>query len=171
VPLVLRLPNAQHAGTRVKGQVRSLDIAATVLDVLGTPTSLATSGASLLPLLADPPEPRDRPSFAIADISGDVSGFPIDGRRLSLRTKGHKLIFSSSHWLDTTRVNEREEFYDLARDSDELDDLRANAQVPSLPFADMHEDLGRWREATADLDLEAPKSADVIEQLRKLGYL
>lgn len=171
VPLILRFPGAAHAGTRVKGQVRSLDIAATVLDVLGLESLLATSGASLVPLAKRLPDERERPSFAIGDISGDVSGFGIEGRRLSLRAKGHKLIWSSSHWLDTTRMPGREEFYRLETDPGELRDLRVDQHVPFMPFDDMHEDLGAWRDATANVRANQEIGNDVVEQLRKLGYL
>ncbi|HEY7509638.1 MAG TPA: sulfatase-like hydrolase/transferase [Vicinamibacteria bacterium] len=45
VPLVLRLPGRLPAGARVAGQFRSVDLMATVLDLLGQPP-VATSGAS-----------------------------------------------------------------------------------------------------------------------------
>jgi arylsulfatase A-like enzyme/tetratricopeptide (TPR) repeat protein len=45
VPLMLRAPGMLTAGTRVRGQFRSVDLVATVLDLLGLP-AVATSGAS-----------------------------------------------------------------------------------------------------------------------------
>ena len=171
VPLILRLPAAQNAGTRVKAQVRLLDIAATVLDLLGNSTAMSTSGTSLLPLAQGLPDETDRASYALSDISGDVSGFAIEGRRMSLRSRGHKLIWSSSHWLDTTRVGERSEFYDLGRDPGELDDLRRDEQVPAAPYDDLRRQLDVWREATGSLHARQDLGGDVLEQLRKLGYL
>lgn len=171
VPLILRLPGAQFAGARVKGQVRLLDLAPTVLDHLGLRDALPTRGESLLTAAAGAPDAADRSSYALSDISGDVSGFAIGGRRLSLRTKGHKLIWSSTHWLDTQRVPEREEFYSLARDPGELDDLRREGGKPAHPFEDLARQLEAWREATLDAQAEEELAPEVIARLKQLGYL
>jgi arylsulfatase A-like enzyme/Flp pilus assembly protein TadD len=45
VPLLMRWPGTLPAGARVRGQFRSVDVMATVLDLLGQP-AVATSGAS-----------------------------------------------------------------------------------------------------------------------------
>ena len=171
VPLIVRLPRSAHAGVRVKPQVRLLDIAPTVLDVLGIPSAMTTTGASLMPLVNGLPEANERASFALSDTSGDMSGFAIEGRRMSLRSRGHKLIWTSSHWLDTTRVAERTEYYGLALDADEQRDLRAGGNVPAAPFEDLEHSMEKWREATAALKPQQDLDGAVIEQLRKLGYL
>lgn len=171
VPLIVRLPNAQHAGTRVKQQVRLLDLAPTVLDHLGLREALPTRGESLLNAAAGAPDLADRSSYALSDISGDVSGFPIDGRRMSLRARGHKLIWSSAHWLDTQRVPERDEFYALSRDPDELDDLRRDDGKPAHPFEDLFRQLEAWREATEDAGGDEELAPEVIARLKQLGYL
>jgi arylsulfatase A-like enzyme len=171
VPLIVRFPGAAHAGVRVKQQVRLLDVAPTVLDYLGVREALETSGESLVTAASGAPDETERASYALSDIAGDVSGFPIGGRRMSLRTKAHKLIWSSTHWLDTQRVPEREEFYTLARDPGELDDLRREGGKPSHPFEDLARQLEAWREATAGAKGEEELAPEVIEQLKKLGYL
>jgi arylsulfatase A-like enzyme len=171
VPLILRFPGAKHAGVRVKHQVRLLDIAPTILDHLGVRDALTTSGESLVTAASGAPDAAERASYALSDIAGDVSGFPIEGRRMSLRSKGHKLIWSSTHWLDTQRVPEREEFYVLARDKDELDDLRRDGGKPAHPFEDLARQLEAWREATGGARSDEELAPEVIEQLKKLGYL
>lgn len=171
VPLIVRFPGDAHAGTRVKGQVRLLDIAPTVLDFLGSREALRTSGESLVVAASGAPDPTDRSSYALSDIAGDVSGFAISGRRMSLRAKGCKLIWSSSHWLDTQRVPEREEFYTLGRDPNELDDLRREGGKPAHPFEDLARQLEAWREATASAEGEEQLAPEVIERLKQLGYL
>lgn len=171
VPLVLRLPKAAHAGRRVKEQVRLLDVAPTVLDVLGLQPATPLSGASLLPLAQGLPDDRRRPSFALADIAGSLSGFQLRGQRQSLRTARCKLVWTSSHWLDAERVPEREEFYTLDSDPGELRDLRADGAIPFQPFDDLQRDLSTWRERTSSAGHDAELRDDVVEQLRKLGYL
>jgi arylsulfatase A-like enzyme len=171
VPLVLRLPKAAHAGRRVKEQVRLLDVAPTVLDVLGLQPATPLSGASLLPLAQGLPDDRRRPSFALADIAGSLSGFQLRGQRQSLRTARCKLVWTSSHWLDAERVPEREAFYTLDSDPGELRDLRADGAIPFQPFDDLQRDLSTWRERTSSAGHDAELRDDVVEQLRKLGYL
>lgn len=171
VPLIVRFPSDAHAGTRVKSQVRLLDIAPTVLDFLGARETLSTSGESLVVAASGAPDDAERASYALSDIAGDVSGFAIGGRRMSLRAKGCKLIWSSAHWLDTQRVPEREEFYTLGRDPNELDDLRRDGGKPAYPFEDLARQLEAWREATASARGEEELAPDVIARLKQLGYL
>ena len=83
VPLVVRLPERQHAGARVTARVRLADIAPTILAGADVSVPPAVQGESLLPLipsrvgrvLPDPPsagsqrtrptaDDRDRPSYA-----------------------------------------------------------------------------------------------------------
>jgi arylsulfatase A-like enzyme len=52
VPLVIRLPHGSHGGTRVTAPVRLLDVAPTILDLLGlTPFPRGYQGRSLLQLI------------------------------------------------------------------------------------------------------------------------
>lgn len=166
VPLVLRLPGAAHSGTRVPGQTRLLDLAPTVLELCGAEAP-ELSGQSLTPLLDGSPA-TDRPSFARAEMSGDVSSFSLVGRRLALRSDGLKLLWTSPHWLDTERIPERHEFYDLRRDPDELRDLFPSAPQAALPLV---EELRQWNEATSQLVETGSISPELLEHMRALGYL
>jgi arylsulfatase A-like enzyme len=170
VPLIVRFPGAVHAGTRVKEQVRLLDVAPSVLEFLGESRRLQPTGASFLALARGERDATDRAAYALSDIAGSVSGFDIGGRRLALRTRGIKLIWSSPHWIDTARVPEALECYDLARDPGELEDLSGAADAPS-DLEHLKTQLGAWREATASIERGQELSGDVLEQLRKLGYL
>jgi arylsulfatase A-like enzyme len=169
VPLIVRFPGGAHSGTRVARQVRLLDIVPTVLDVVGQPGALPSSGASLVDLASGRSDDRERASYAVSDISGNLSGFDIDGRRLSLRAAGRKLIWSSSHWLDTVRVDEQEQAFDLARDPLELDDLRG--REPDASLDTLWKQLHAWRDATATMSRERKVDDELLENLRKLGYL
>jgi arylsulfatase A-like enzyme len=168
VPLVMRLPRAEHSGLRVKNQVRLLDLAPTVLDVLGQPSAMKTSGASLMPLVTGAGDSIERPSFALSWMDGSVSGFDMDGQRQSLRLHGHKAIWTSSHWLDTLRNPERLELYDLTKDRDEQHDLASNAAIAFQ--SELIPRLMKWRNATVISRDEGELDEHVLEQLRKLGY-
>ena len=51
VPLIVKLPEGRRAGTTIDAQVRSIDIAPTVLAALGYPLPKEFSGADLAPLI------------------------------------------------------------------------------------------------------------------------
>jgi choline-sulfatase len=68
VPLVIRLPFRVDPAVRVPTQVRNLDVAPTLLDLLGIAIPASFEGRSLLPLMADGSEPTDRVSFAALGV-------------------------------------------------------------------------------------------------------
>src|SRR5215472_16872995 len=51
VPLIVRLPNAQKAGTVLDEQVRTTDVMPTILELLGIPVQANPDGSSLMPLI------------------------------------------------------------------------------------------------------------------------
>jgi choline-sulfatase len=63
VPLVLRLPFPVKA-LRVASQVRNLDIAPTLLDLVGVSVPASFEGRSLVPLITGETRDPDRPSYA-----------------------------------------------------------------------------------------------------------
>ena len=166
VPLVLRLPENEHAGTRVPGQTRLLDLAPTLLELCRLPVP-ELSGETLSPLF-DGSHATDRPSFARAEMSGDVSSFSLVGRRLALRSEGIKLLWTSPHWLDTERIPERQQLFDLRQDPDELHDLYPSDPLRAQPLL---EQLRQWNEATSTLVETGSPSPELLEHMRALGYL
>ena len=170
VPLILRLWTGTGAGARIAGQTRLLDLTATVLDYVDVESETRTSGASLMPLL-EGPDGGERPSFATAEMGGSHSGFDLDVTRLSIRTRGFKLIWTSSHWLDTRRVPERLEAYDLAADPGELRDLVTGEGPLPEAIPGLRAQLEAWRAATENLRQAGALGEDMTEELRRLGYL
>jgi arylsulfatase A-like enzyme len=70
VPLVVRLPGGEAAGRVVDAPVTLLDVAPTVLDVLGLPAPASFQGRSLLGLARGGPAPGGRLLVAQTDRSG-----------------------------------------------------------------------------------------------------
>ena len=167
VPLLLRLPGARHAGTRVAGQTRLLDLTPTLLELSGVTPEERLSGDSLVPLFTSP-SASDRPTFARAEMAGDVSNVSLLGRRLALRSDRFKLIWTSTHWLDTRRIPERFELYDLAADPDELRDLYGTRAAEAAPLVDQ---LRQWNQATEALVTTGSIGEELLEHMRALGYL
>jgi arylsulfatase A-like enzyme len=178
VPLVVRAPGRLPRGRRVSQTVSLIDVAPTVLALLGLPAGEAMEGQSLLPLLAGPAV--DRPAFAQT---------PYGDGLVALRRGAHKYIFIPL-WLrpDTegpaadapaAPAAAREELFDLRRDPGETRNLAAT-------HADLlHELRGeteRWlatqqarkeQGVTVAPGLEFRPLADpaLERQLRALGYL
>ncbi|HVS09686.1 MAG TPA: sulfatase [Planctomycetota bacterium] len=169
VPLILRMPGAEHAGSRIAAQARLSDVAPTVLEALKLEPEGMRGGSSLLGMLGDGPAAPERPSLALARMDGSHSGFALDGQRVSLRRGGLKLIWTSEHWLDTQRIEPRYELYDLARDPDELEDLIPRGDAIE-GLEELRAELDLFRAACEQLDERGKLPPDVAAHLRRLGY-
>ncbi len=156
VPLVVRLPGRIEAGRRIATQVRLIDVAPTVLELVGAPPLPEAQGVSLVPYLAG--SSANRPLVAYAESLAPYLDYRYSALA-ALRTEQWKYIRAP-----------REELYDLAADPAELDNV-ADAH-PEL-VGRMRERLARlvadaWPAATsADGELDAARRA----RLESLGYL
>jgi arylsulfatase A-like enzyme len=161
VPLIVRFPAGSRVPRRVAQQVRHLDLAPTILDVVGLPPEEAYEGTSLLPLLGGKNG---------LDLSAISQVFSPERWILALRHKGWKLIL---HLLPDSLDVASVELYNLQVDPGETRNL-ADSQRPIsaalrmqlLAFAATRKE----REASTN----APKTEldqDVLERLRALGYL
>ncbi|MCP4545480.1 MAG: sulfatase [bacterium] len=71
VPLIVKFPHGWRAGTRVRARATTLDLAATILDLVGEEPSLfSLDGMSLRELAADESSFRDRIIFAETRVTG-----------------------------------------------------------------------------------------------------
>ena len=64
IPFIVRLPGKAHAGTRVAGTTRNVDIAPTILDLLGHPSPATYEGVSLKPMIESPETDLCLPVFS-----------------------------------------------------------------------------------------------------------
>jgi arylsulfatase A-like enzyme len=115
VPLIFRLPDARFAGQRQDRRVRSIDIAPTLLDLLGVPAPPSFEGRSLAPFFekgATPPE--EEPAIAFRDnAQGDAFE--------SLTIRRHKLNEGKLFDLETDPWEKRDQ---AAADPETLESLR-----------------------------------------------
>ena len=142
VPLLVKVPGYGHQ--RIDSQVRLLDIAPTILDVLGIDIPGQFMGKSLLEALRDP---QDRDSWSESTLYGQP--------RLANRTGTEKVIFNIE---DGTF-----EAYDLATDPLEQHPTDAGVELK-----------GKLREFIAIEPRESQTELideQTREQLRSLGYI
>jgi arylsulfatase A-like enzyme len=158
VPLVVRLPAGKGPrGARVRELVDHLDLAPTVLDVLGVPMPSGGrfQGRSLLPVIAGGP---GKPAV----LSRTVWDRPV----YALRDERFKLIYD-------TRTG-RSELYDLEGDPDERRELSAAEPLRAEYY---RQTLEHWilslRPATAVAAAaqRLEMTPEQCENLKSLGYL
>jgi arylsulfatase A-like enzyme/Flp pilus assembly protein TadD len=156
VPLLIKLPQAQSAGQRIKARAGLVDVAPTILDALQVPVPPQMQGQSLLRLtrLASPP---DRPSYAETAYPQRAFGW---SKLAALRT-GDFLYIKAP----------QPELYDLVADpaatrnlaeKNKLDAARISAQVEAFL---KRSGSGAPESQQSELD---PKTR---EQLASLGYV
>jgi arylsulfatase A-like enzyme len=115
VPIVMVLPGVLAANHEVKARARSIDIAPTVLDIMGLEAPPRTSGKSLLPLVLGRGEPEER----VVVSEGRGSRAVLYGHwRLLAREGAARIVIQG----DKTRETDFE-LYDLTEDPGERRDL------------------------------------------------
>jgi len=147
VPLLFAHPDLEPV--TVDEQVRSIDVAPTILETFDAPIPDRFQGESLLVPDGDL---EDRPLFGTA--------YPEFADAVCLRDPDRKLI----------RTGEAYELYDLAADPDERTDLHDDADHAEA-FERLRDRLDRW-ETTQDDDVRAQDlDPETEEMLEDLGYV
>ncbi|MGE5127832.1 MAG: sulfatase [Betaproteobacteria bacterium] len=77
IPLIVKLPGSRFAGTRIETQVREIDLAPTLLSLLGMPVPPAFSG-TVIDLAGGA---ADHPPWAVASIDGNPHDVALRTRR------------------------------------------------------------------------------------------
>jgi arylsulfatase A-like enzyme len=159
IPLIVRYPGCA-ADAEIDEAVELTDLYPTLLDLAGLDGPATTDGVSLVSLLEGGESPR--PSVAFIERYTMVK---------AIRTPEWKAIHSYAE--DGSII--RREFYDLAADPAEANDLypQGHAQIGSLEEA-----LYAWTDSDPIMALQPgyegegeAASADMLKKLRALGYV
>jgi len=151
VPLVLRLPGASQAGRRVSATAAQVDLAATLLDLVGLPAT-GMDGASLRPAIAGGPGP---------------------GRPVYSETFFPRYHFGWSQLLSTTESRfryiraPRPELFDDAMDPGETRNLSAE-------HAAAVQAMNAWLDTQVRVgEVAGPEKVapETLEKLQALGYV
>ena len=160
VPLLVYDPRGRYRPRRIITQVSTLDVAPTVLELLGVEAAERLDGRSLVPVMLGH-ETAHRVVFSHVDRKGPP--------RVSVRDGRFKLIRDLS-----PEAQGAVEIYDLAADPGETRDL-AHSSPEILPT--LERELDRFqvelvRRGPLDFSLERVALPDELrDQLRVLGYL
>lgn len=168
VPLVIRHPDRHRAGTVVEAPVSLVDLAPTLLDVLGLPPLAGVQGRSLRPLIEEPGRNAARPIFAEKVVGLDEASGRVVGSNRALVARGLKLLRlggGDTHLFDLDE--DPREARDVAAERPEtLGALSAAIERRSAENARLRQALRSGAPPpAADLDDQT------VEQLRALGYL
>jgi len=169
VPLIIRIPDV--AGREVDTPVSNLDIAPTILDLLGVENNYNMDGKSLLPIINGG---EGRPVYAITARNYE------DSKAVRDRSFGFWYsIIEDKLKLIIAQFNEtsEKEMYNLNSDWSEKVNLVNNSDY-SEKFKELDKKLLEWKQ-NRNLNNRAPEVAnpdeevdeELIAQLRSLGYL
>jgi len=89
VPLIIKLPKSIAAGTVINEQVRSIDIAPTILEIAGSPIPVSFAGKSLIPMIFQKKSLREPPFRNVSKAQKDMGRH---GYIISIRTSDWKLF-------------------------------------------------------------------------------
>jgi arylsulfatase A-like enzyme len=166
-PLIMKIPGAPKA-MRIEQIVESIDIAPTILDLIGLPTPAAFNGRSLVPLIEG--NSQEEFDYALSELP-TREGF---GKILSIRTDRWRYVdnpgdnrptgFPHHHFYQI----EKEELYDLQADPNELTNV-----VDRYP--EVAARLQKQLRAAYGVQTEGKAAGavddDTVDRLRELGYV
>ena len=172
VPLVIRFPHGWGGGREVPYQVRSIDIAPTILNALGKDVPGSFEGVSLLPLLRGSAQD---PELAALSQQDRVE----EKRFVAVRHRSGKIIprrlhassmFADHGFFDKIALSLRPfMLFDVEEDPGEQNDLswRKWGEIRRLRMLDELATDSRPVVAGPKVELES----DTAERLRALGYI
>ncbi len=169
VPLLLMGPGTVPAGVRISSRVQSLDLAPTILDILGFPVPATMEGRSMVSLWNTPAgsDSTDtdgfgtRPCFAELHPEPDlVKRYPRFGRRQAAVLTGR--------WKLIRGPDEPGELFDLGADPGEEANL---ARERTVKTASLEETLSAWRKVGGQTAAPVSLDAATADRLRSLGYI
>jgi len=165
VPLIIRIPGVE--GKEVDTPVSNLDIAPTILELLGVENNYNMDGKSLLPIINGG---EGRPIYSIT--GGKVLPRNDSLIWFSIIEDKMKLILAVSENMTGTRL------YDLSADPHEKNNVQNESRYAEV-YSKINSALSEWiinlnldkSKNDSSKGLEGLGDPELIEQLRSLGYL
>jgi arylsulfatase A-like enzyme len=166
---LVRLPGARHAGSRIRGPVSSIDVAPTLLRVLGAAVPAGIEGQALT---LDPPAEPDATRARFGQATKPWSEVETDPRWHNLLKM--RCIRQGRYKLIQTPYLNAEELYDVEHDPQEQHDLllERTAEVERI-LGELRPQLERWAFAAQPWPstFEREQQDETLRRLESLGYL
>lgn len=151
IPLIMKLPEVIPQGKRIIQQVQQVDIAPTVLEILGIRHPDGIDGASLLSLLKEP------------DLNQEKYAFSFVGNKIAIMTNFWKLIYDTN--------SKEYELYNLSNDPKELNNLALAGEKQFELLKDKLEDYLKQVKHDYNKEEKVILDKETKERLRSLGYI
>jgi len=162
IPLMMRLPGIVPVGLRIETPVSLVDVAPTILDLVGAPPIPGTDGVSLVPLLVGSSLPTWRQAV-FSEAKSSLSAPSVD--LVSARTETARCTYRTQRNAALC--------YDLTHDPEETNPLglhdprTRDARTQALQYADL---LASRPTNPALAAPGPPPDPERAEKLRALGY-
>lgn len=169
VPMIVRFPRDQYAGTRIAAPVGLLDIGPTVLELCARPDLAdGMKGRSLLPFIRGETTSSDEP--VLVSVRRNLSDF----YRAWHEQRGETNIAARmGEWKAIWNVDPKTlELYDLKSDPHEKTNVAKNSPEIARKLQSFLEQA--WNQCSADaLPVQKIKnpSSETIKQLKSIGYV
>ncbi|MEK6775970.1 MAG: sulfatase [bacterium] len=154
IPLIVRFPQRFTGGLKIREMVASVDIAPTVLDLIGFEGISGSDGRSFLPLTQEGYKKENSRHLYAETVKWDER---------SMRSDRYKLIRNG-------KSEQRFELYDLIEDPDESRNLSADRKEV---FSALQKELDEIikKDPVPDLTKNATTNQRTLDRLKSLGYL
>lgn len=158
VPLIIKFPQGQWAGTVVSERVSLLDLFPTLMNYFHWPVPFAVDGRSFLP-------------------AEGQNGFTFPPRTSIISENLHygpeqQSLYSGSYQLIINRVTGRVELYNVAEDPGQTQNLLGRPEeLPAVLKSELEAVAKKMKELEGASPREASIDAETKAKLRALGYL
>jgi arylsulfatase A-like enzyme len=156
VPLLVKLPQNQMAGKRVKGRVRLLDVAPAVLEAAGTPIPSQMQGQSLLRIAKANPD-AEQPVYARSDFPQQAFGWSV----LESWRAGKYLYIRAP----------KPELYDLSADPNATRNLAQSSKAMLETIAAQLQAFDSHFGNDSGKSVETGLTSSEMQKLASLGYV
>jgi len=156
VPLLLKLPQNQMPGKRVRGRVRLLDVAPTVLEAAGVPVPSQMQGQSLLRVARTSPD-TDQPAYSRSDFPQQAFGWSA----LESWRAGKYLYIRAP----------KPELYDLSTDPGATRNLASTSKATLATMAAQLEAFDSHFDKQGGKSENRGLSSSEVQKLASLGYV
>jgi arylsulfatase A-like enzyme len=166
IPLIMRFPRAWRGGARIGHLIANIDVAPTLLDLLGLSLPSGVEGRSFAPLLTG----ADRPIRETVFVEATKPHGKRYERGTVWRNERKMRGVRTTRWkLLHEPLGDRAQLYDLRTDRSEQNDL-ARAAAGGAAITDLKERLNAWAAGPATSETRANLDKSTRKQLRALGY-